>query len=171
MDSSLDLHAPIVTLIFLWVLDLAYFSYDQLQKINVFSIEIERADADGSNSTRIMIRALMGEMFSAISLSLKIISILFFAVVYNNIDDESFVLVLQKYSGRLAMTSDFFGLATVASFAFLLMITAYTYCRASSKKSTNKTAAPCDRCELKVPLLRDNGDDISPRMAIAAIGV
>jgi len=32
MDSSLDLHAPIVILVFLWVLDLAYFSYDQHQK-------------------------------------------------------------------------------------------------------------------------------------------
>jgi len=171
MDSSLDLHGPIVVLISLWVLDLAYFSYDQYQKLNILIKKIERAEADGLNVTRIIIRNLVGEVFSAIALSLKIVSILFFAVVYNNIDDESFVLVLQKYSGRLAMTSNFFGLATVASFAFLLMITAYTYCCASSKKSTNKTAAPCGRCELKVPLLQDNGDDISPRMAVAAIGV
>jgi len=172
MDSSLDLHAPIVILVFLWVLDLAYFSYDQHQKINAFSIEIERADADGSNSTRIMIRALMGEMFSAISLSLKIISILFFAVVYNNIDDENFVLVLQKYSGRLAMTSNFFAAATAASLAFFLIISACSYCCVYSRKSSKMTTS-CGRCELAVPLLKDDGDEIStgPGMVVVATGV
>jgi len=169
MDSSLDLHAPIVILVFLWVLDLAYFSYDQLQKINVFSIEIERADADGSNSTRIMIRALMEEIFNAISLSLKIISIFFFAVVYNNIDDETFVLVLQKYSGRLVTTSNFFA-AAAASLAFFLMISLYSYCCAYSRKYSNTTTS-CGRCELAVPLLQDDGDEISPGVVVAVTGV
>jgi len=170
MDSSLDLHVPIVILVFLWILDLAYFSYDQHQKINAFSIEIERADADGSNSTRIMIRALMGEMFSAISLSLKIISILFFTVVYNNIDDENFVLVLQKYSGRLATTSNFFAVVTAASLAFFLMISGYSYYCAYSRTSTNKTTS-CGRYELAVPLLQNGGDEILPGMVVAATGV
>ena len=170
MDSSLDLHAPIVILIFLWVLDLAYFSYDQHQKINAFSIEIERADADGSNSTRIMIRALMGEMCSAISLSLKIISILFFAVVYTNIDDENFVRVLQQYSGRLATTSNFFAAATAASLALFLLISAYSYCCAYSRTSTNTTTSR-GRCELAVPLLQDDGDERSPGTVVVATGV
>jgi len=170
MDSSLDLHAPIVTLVFLWVLDLAYFLYDQHQKINVFSIEIERADADGSNSTRIMIRALIGEIFSAISLSLKIISVLFFAVVYNNIDDENFVRVLQQYSGRLATTSHFFAAATAASLACFLLISAYSYCCVCSRKSTHTTTSR-GRCELAVPLLQDDGDERSPGVAVAVAGV
>jgi len=170
MNTSLDLHAPNIVLVFLWVLDLAYFIYDQHQKIKEFSIEIERADADGSNSTRIIIRAVMGEIFSAISLSLKIISILFFAVVYNNIDDENFILVLQKYSGRLATTSNFFAAATAVALAFFLTISACSYCCAYSQKSTSTTKS-CGRCELAVPLLQDGRDEIPPGMVVAATGV
>jgi len=176
MDSSFDLHAPIVILISFWVLDFAYFLYDQYQKINVFSIEIERADADGTNSTRIIVIALVREIFSAISLSLKIISILFFTVVYNNISDENFVLVLQKYSGKMAMTSNVFVALTAVSLAFSLITTAYSYCCASSRKSTDahgpsKTLPSCGRCEVAIPLLRDNGDDISMHMVVAATGI
>jgi len=172
MDSSLDLHAPIVTLIFLWVLDLAYFSYDQHQKIKAFSIEIERADADGSSSTRIIIRALLENLCSAISLSLKALSMLFFAVAYRSIDDEQ---ILQQYSSRLAMTwltmtLNFFAATTAASLAFFLMISGYSYYCAYSRTSTNKTTS-CGRYELAVPLLQNGGDEILPGMVVAATGV
>jgi len=176
MDSSFDLHAPITILISFWVLDFAYFLYDQYQKINVFLIEIERTDTDGTNATRIIVRALVGEIFSAISLSLKIISMLFFAVVYQNIGDENFVLVLHKYSGRLAMTSNFFAAATAALLAVSLLLAAYSYCRASARKSSDprgpsKSSPSCGRGALAMPLLRERGDEIAPRMVVAATGV
>eukprot|EP00588_Corethron_pennatum_P006538 CAMPEP_0194291222 /NCGR_PEP_ID=MMETSP0169-20130528/43015_1 /TAXON_ID=218684 /ORGANISM="Corethron pennatum, Strain L29A3" /LENGTH=170 /DNA_ID=CAMNT_0039039043 /DNA_START=156 /DNA_END=668 /DNA_ORIENTATION=+ len=170
MDSSLDLHAPIAVLICLWVLDLAHFTYDQHQKIHAFSKEIERADADGSGSTPVILRALAGEMFGAVSLSLKIISILFFAVVYRSVDDANLVRVLQQYSGRLATTSNFFAGVTAVSLAFLLVIGAYGYCCHSSRTAAEATKDGA-RGELAVPLLREDGDDISRGVAVAAIGV
>mmetsp|Transcript_4090 Transcript_4090/g.8530 ORF Transcript_4090/g.8530 Transcript_4090/m.8530 type:complete len:163 (+) Transcript_4090:118-606(+) len=122
-----DCKTSILVLISLWVLDLGHFCYDQYGKINAFSDEFEK-DFNGENFCRNIITVIAHEIFCAIALSLKILSILFFVVVFNNIDDAEFLLLLKEYSSSLSIASECFAVVTVLSLACLLAITSYVYC-------------------------------------------
>jgi len=165
-----SLQTSIVVLISLWILDLGYFCYDQYEKINLFSNEIER-DINGENLNRNILKALLSEIFSAISLSLKILSVLFFVVVYNNIDDENFIQLLVKYSSTLEVTSKCFGALTLLSLVVFLTVSALTYTRA--RKSVDGANSACKsgtgHDALVLPLLDYTEELPCPAVAVACI--
>jgi len=165
-----SLQTSIVALISLWILDLGYFCYDQYEKVNLFSNEIER-DINGKNLNRNIVKALLSEIFCAISLSLKIISVLFFVVVYNNIDDENFLQLLLKYSSTLELTSECFGALTLLSLVVFLALSALTYTRARKSIDGADRACPSrtGHDALVLPLL-DNTEELPcPAVAVACI--
>mmetsp|Transcript_4648 Transcript_4648/g.9805 ORF Transcript_4648/g.9805 Transcript_4648/m.9805 type:complete len:170 (+) Transcript_4648:95-604(+) len=162
-----SLQAFVIILISLWILDLVYFCYDQHRKMSKILDEIEKG-MNRKRTWRNIAEALLNEIFCAISISLRILSVLFFVVVYNNIDDENLVPLLQNYSITLYVASKCFAVATLVSLISLLSITMYmkTCLRESTNECTSETETACCYDPHAVSL-QDNKEE--PRFAAIAV--
>uniref|UniRef100_A0A7S1BWU0 Uncharacterized protein n=1 Tax=Corethron hystrix TaxID=216773 RepID=A0A7S1BWU0_9STRA len=125
MKSHFELVASL--LIFLWVADLTHFCYDQYRKIAAFSRQIDDGTSNDRSHMRSFLCLLLDQIFCAISLSLKVLSISFVVVVYRNLDDVDFFHILIEFSNSLAVTSHYWSILSAVVCTFYVVFVVYLH--------------------------------------------
>jgi len=140
-------------LIILWVLDLSFFCNEQFKKAILLANEIE---GNGRN----ICKSLLHDCFCAVSITLKVLSLMFIIVMYKNIDDDKVLPLLRMYPGMHGTTSYILaGVTFVSLLLVFLLLTAIAYAFLCGRPTTDEDGNSSSKlgiCAQGVPLLNEN---------------